>query len=128
MKTLKNYEKTICGIESPLFAIIKNQKTSKYYYYISAPWSSNIGDRMIYKSKSKTVLLNKYTLSALGVLYTLLLCTIAYPAMAIFYSIYSYFDGARNFIRNRMWAQNERYFNWCNIFIIAGLIVWLVLK
>ena len=128
MKRLKNYEKTICGIEYLLFAIIKNQKTSKYCYYISAPWSTNVCDRMIYKSKSKSIVLNKYTLSFLGSLYTLLVCTVAYPIMAVYIPIYMYFDGARNFIRDRAWAQNERYFNWCNMFIIAGLIVWLVLK
>jgi len=128
MKTLKNSQKTICGVESTLFAIVKNQKTNKYCYYISAPWSTNIGDRMIYKSKSKSKILNKYSLSFIGIIYTLFICIIYYPLIAVIIPIYMYFDGFRNFVRDRMWAQNERYFNWCNIFIIAGLIVWLFLK
>jgi hypothetical protein len=128
MKTLRNYEKTICGVEYPLFAIIKSQKDRKYYYYISMPWSSNIGDRMIYKSKTKSTLLNKYSLSMLGVLYTALMCIVFYPLLLIAYPLYSYFDGAINFIKNGAWVTNVRFFNWCNIFIMFSLGAWLFFK
>ena len=129
MERLRNYEKTACGVGFALFTVIKNQKKSKYYYYISAPWHSSLtSDRMIYKGKSKSLLLNKYTLSVLAIIYTILLALIVYPVTVIVSPIYMYFDGGRNFVRDTAWAQNVRYFNLCNIFIILILLVLIVYR
>jgi hypothetical protein len=128
MKILKNHEKTKCGIKYPLFTIIRNQKSLNYCYYINIPWSSNAGDSLIFKSKTRLKLLNKYVLSFIGILYVVITIIIIYPLTIVLYPIYMYFDGLKNFVRNNAWAQNEKYFNWSNIVIIIGLIVWLILK
>ena len=123
MKKLKNDCKTICGVKHTFFTIIKD-KNSKYYYYLNSPCSSNIGDRLIYNSKSKSTIFNKYTLTLLGIIFTILQYTIIYPILAIIYPVYMYMEGAYNFIRNKTWAQHERFFNWCNIVIILTLIIY----
>ena len=129
MKRLKNSQKTICGVKYKLFAIIRNQKTLKYCYYISTPWSDyEVGNVMIWKNKKKNAVLNKYTLSLLAILYTLIKCTVYYPSFVVIMFVYMYLDGGRNFVRDGMWAQNERFFNYCNIIIIIILIVALTVS
>jgi hypothetical protein len=128
MKILKNYQRSIYGVKYNLFTVIFNGKTKQYCYYANALCTKNVGDTMIYKSKSKSILLNKYTMPVIGILYTIYKYLIKYPFAAISLPFYMYFDGCRNFIRNTAWYNNVRYFNWANIVIIITLSLWLALS
>ena len=66
MKILKNYQKTIFGVKYKLFTVIFNDKTKQYCYYMNALGTSNVGDCCIYKSKSKSKIFNKHTLTIIG--------------------------------------------------------------
>ena len=74
MKILKNKERNVCGIEYDLFSIIAftEKGVKKYYYYLNLLLSNNVGDLMIYKSKTKPIVFNKYILSTLSIIYNIL--------------------------------------------------------
>jgi hypothetical protein len=128
MKTLYNATKTIIGLKFLFFSIVKNLKTGKYCYYVRSPFSSNIGDSMIFKFSYRPMLLNKYTMTFLGILFTLGKYLLWYPIGCVIIPILIYFDGAKNFIKDRAWQDNVRYFNYANMVIIVGLTIWLILK
>ncbi len=127
MKILKNYQMSIYGVRYNLFTVIFNRKTNQYCYYTNALWTKNIGDRMIYKSKNKSKLLNKYTLPIIGITYTFYKYILKYTFAAISLPCYMYFDGCINFIRNTACYNNVRYFNWVNIVIIIALSLLIAL-
>jgi len=126
MKRLQNYQKSICGFKRRLYTVIKNQKTNNYCYYLNAFITDNEGDVMIWKSSEKSLLLNKYTLPAFGFIYSLYTFTIKWPFAIIIAPLYMYFDGCKNFVRNRAWQNNVRFFNWVNIIIIVVLLLIVI--
>lgn len=128
MKYLINDEKTICGVSYSLFSIVIMKKGLKYRYYVKSFKTSNVGDRMIYKSNLKSKFLNKYTLSLLGAIYSILEYIVIWPFVIISTPIWMYVVGANSFIRNSSWTQHERYFNMCNIIIIFILTTILFFK
>ena len=121
MKILKNYTKSIFGMKYRFFTVIYNGKTSQYCYYLNAIWTKNVGDILIFKSKTKSHILNKYTLTLLGGIYTLYLYLLNYPITVILLPFYMYYEGCKNFVRNSAWVDNVRYFNWVNIVIMIAL-------
>lgn len=121
MKRLYNYEMSIYGFKRRLYTVIKNTKTNNYYYYLNAFITSNEGDVMIWKNPKKSVLLNRFTLPVLGFIYSLYTFSIKWPFAIISAPFYMYFDGCRNFVRNRAWQNNVRFFNWANIVIVIIL-------
>ena len=52
----------------------------------------------------------------------------SYLIMIAGFILHMYFDGARNFIRDKAWQNNVREFNWMNIFIIIILVIILIFK
>jgi len=128
MKKLQNYQKSICGFKRKFYTVIRNQKTNNYCYYLNAYITDNEGDVMIYKSLKKSVLLNKFTLPVLGFIYSLYTFILKWPLVIISAPFYMYFDGCRNFVRDRAWQDNVRYFNWSNIVIIVVLSCLLFLN
>lgn len=126
MKILKAYKQSIFGVKYRFFAILFDGKTKEYCYYLNYFGSSKIGDCLIYKNKKKTKILNKQTLNILGVLYTLIVYPIKWPIAIISAPFYMYFDGCRNFVRDRAWQNNVRFFNWTNIVIVIILSCLLV--
>lgn len=121
MKRLQNYQKTICGFKRRFYTIIKNQKTDNYCYYLNAFITSNEGDLMIWKGSKKSGCLTKYTLPLLGLIYSLYVFSLKWPFAIISAPLYMYFDGCRNFVRDRAWQNNVRFFNWTNIVIVIIL-------
>lgn len=128
MKILKNYQKTIFGVKYKLFTVIFNDKTKQYCYYTNALWTSNVGDCMIYKNKEKSKFFNKYTMSIIGIFYTIYTYTFKWPLLIILIPFKMYFEGGKNFILDTAWYQYVRFFNWTNIVIIIALILILVIK
>lgn len=128
MKILKNYQKTIFGVKYKLFTVIFNNKTKQYCYYTNALGTSNISDCCIYKSKSKSKIFNKHTLTTIGLFYTIYTYTFKWTFAIILAPFWMYFDGCRNFIRDRAWQNNVRFFNWSNIILIITLSLWLALR
>lgn len=128
MKILKNYKKTIFGVKYKFFTVIFNDKTKQYCYYTNAIGTSNVGDCMIYKSRDKSVVFNKYTMLIIGVFYTIYTYTLKWPFAIISTPFLMYCDGCRNFIRDKAWQNNVRFFNWSNIIIIIALSLWLALR
>jgi hypothetical protein len=126
MKILKNYQKTIFGVKYKLFTVIFNNKKKQYCYYINALGTSNVGDCMIYKSKEKSKLLNKYTMRFIGIFYTIYTYTLKWPFAIISAPLYMYFDGCQNFIKDRAWQNNVRFFNWSNIVLVLFLLCLLI--
>jgi len=127
MKVLKNYQKTVCGIRYNLFTIIFSKKAG-YSYYLNKPWSEKAGDCLILKTKIKSKTLNRYTLSLMGIMYTLFIYTLRYPIVIMLYPFSMYFEGGYNFIKDGFMADYVRLFGWVNIVLIVGLIVCLILK
>jgi hypothetical protein len=125
MKILKNKHTNACGIETPFYAIIKNLNTGNYCYYIQV-----IGNRVNHNIYNgiKAHAFNKYTLTLLSILHSLMFYFAYMPIAIILFIPHRYFDGARNFIRDKAWQNNVRFFNWCNFIVIPLLIVWLILK
>lgn len=123
MKRLHNYEMSIYGFKRSLYTVIKNTKTNNYYYYLNAFITSNEGDVMIWKNHKKSVLLNSFSLPVLGFIYSMYTFTIKWPFAIILAPLYMYFDGCKNFVRDRAWQNNVRFFNWTNILIIVVLLI-----
>ena len=121
MKTLKNYQKNIFGVKHKLFTVIFNKKTKQFCYYTNALWTTNVGDCLFYRSKTKSKLLNKVTLTIVGLFYTIYVYTLKWPIIILSAPFLMYFDGCRNFIRDRAWQNNVRFFNWTNIVLIIAL-------
>jgi hypothetical protein len=128
MKILKNHSKIIFGVKHKLFTLIFNTKTKKYYYYVNALGTKKIGDCLIYKSKEKSKLFNKYTMRLIGLFYTAYSYTLKWPFMIITTPFLMYLEGCKNFIQNRVWQDNVRFFHWVNIVIIIVLLFLIVLK
>jgi len=128
MKILKNYKKKIFGVKYKLFTVIFNGNTKQYCYYTNALGTSNVGDYMIYKNKEKSKLFNKYTMTIIGMFYTIYTYTLKWAFAIISVPFWMYFDGCRNFIRAKAWQNNVRFFNWANIAIIIALSLWLALR
>lgn len=121
MKRLHNFEMSIYGFKRRLYTVIKNTKTNNYYYYLNAFITDNEGDVMIWKSPKKSVLLNRFSLPVLGFIYSLYTFSFKWPFAIISAPFYMYFDGCRNFVRDRAWQNNVRFFNWANIVIVIIL-------
>ena len=128
MKILKNYKRSIYGVKYKFFTVIFNGETKQYCYYVNALGTDNIGDNLIYKNKNKSKFFNKCSMLIIGILYTAYVYTIKWPSSIIAAPFYMYFDGGRNFIRNRAWQNNVMFFNWSNIIIIIALIFILIFK
>lgn len=126
MKALKNYEKTIAGVKHRLFTVIKNQNKSYFYYYLNGAFTQKAGDVMIYRSQSKSKLLNKYTLSFLGVIYSLLKYLVFLPGIFILYPVINYINGCKNFLKNRANITDVRFFNWVNILAMLALLGFVI--
>jgi len=127
MKTLRNKERKACGVDYPLFAIMKDLKNGHYHYYTQVYKAGNEFSYCILISK-KTWILNRITLSILGFIHTTIHYLILIPVAFILWPITHYYDGAKNFIKNGEWQDNVRFFNWCNFIVIPLLIVWIILK
>jgi len=121
MKILKAYKQSIFGVKYKLFTVFFDNKTKQYCYYTNALGTGNVGDCCIYKSKTKSSFLNKYSLSIIGIFYTVYVYTFKWPFAIISAPFYMYFDGCRNFVKDRAWQNNVRFFNWANIAIIIIL-------
>lgn len=128
MELLRKYKRGICGVKYRMFAIMFDDKSSKYHYYVRGAWTDNIGDVLIYKSEKRSRFLNKFTLSIIGVFYSIFKYLIAYPFAVITAPFYMYIDGCRNFIRNSAWQNNVRFFNWVNIIMVILLLLWIILS
>ena len=127
MKKFINHKREFCTVSSSLFIVLKNHRNGKYYYYLSCFLRKAIGDRLIYKSNKKSQILCKPALSALSIIFNAIVAIII-PIIILFFPIYCYLEGCRNFIRNKMWAQNERYANWVNFALIIVLTILLINK
>ena len=127
MKKLKNAQKTICGIRYPLFTIILNNK-GEYCYYANSLFPKITGDWLFFKSKTKSKILNKYTLSFIGIFYNIFSPIIIILAYITIAPIGLYFEGLKNFVLDGFWAGGVRFFNWANIVIIIILSILLLLK
>jgi len=121
MKRLHNFEMSIYGFKRRLYTVIKNTKTNNYCYYLNAFITDNEGDVMIWKSPKKSVLLNRFSLPVFGFIYSLYTFILKWPFAIISAPFYMYFDGCRNFVRDRAWQNNVRFFNWANIVIVIIL-------
>ncbi len=128
MKILKNYQRSIYGVKYIFFTVIFNGKTKQYCYYVNALGTKNVGDNLILKKSTKSKLLNKYTMPIIGLIYTVYTYTLKYPIAAIIMPFYRYFDGCKNFIRDRAWQNNVRFFNWANIVLLIALMLVFVLN
>lgn len=128
MKILKAYKQSIFGVKYKLFTVIFDNKTKQYCYYTNALGTSNVGDCLIFKNKEKSKFFNKYTLPIIGVFYTIYTYTFKWLFAIISAPFWMYFDGCRNFIRDRAWQNNVRFFNWINIVLIIALTLILALR
>ena len=126
MKILKNNQKTLYGVKHKLYSVIYSTK-GFYSYYSSVFWNDNIGN-FFYKTKRKSKLLNRYTLPLVSIIYQIFKFSIVYPVFGLLYPFKMYFDGGYNFVRDTAWYENVRYFNWCNIFMIIGFVIWMFLN
>ena len=128
MKILKNYEKTIFGVKYKLFTVIYDKKSKLYCYYINALGTENVGDYLVYKNKVKSKFFNKFTLTVIGLFYTVFVYILKWSIVIILAPFYMYFDGCLNFIRDRANQNNVRFFNWTNIFLIIILSLLAILN
>lgn len=126
MKRLKNYKKTVCGIENKYFTILKNYDNNTYNYYLNTFNKKFWRSRLIFKGK-KTNLLNKYTLPILMIIYNFLMFVGIIPFSVFVLPFIFYFNGCRNFVRNGALCDNVRFFNWANVAIIIILTCLLIL-
>lgn len=128
MKYLLSEDYSVRGIQYKMFAILYNTELERYSYYFRMPLEKKFASRLFYVSKKRSRFLNKYTLSILCAIYILLELLVISPLQLILLPLYRYLDGGRNFIRNKAWAQNIRFFHWANIIIILVLIILLIIK
>lgn len=128
MKIIKNYRRSIYGVKYTFFTVVFNGETKHYHYYINTLWTKNIGDILVFRNKSKSKYLNKYTLQVIGVVFTIYKYSIYYPLSLIVSPLLMYIDGCTNFIKNTAWNDNVRYFNWVNIAVIIFTALWLILS
>lgn len=128
MKRLQNNTHSICGFKRTLYTIIRNQKTNNYCYYLNCFFTDNVGDVMIWKHSKKSILLTKYTLPIIGFIYSMYVYSLKWPFVIILTPFYMYFDGGRNFVRDRIWQNNVIFFNWSNIVIIIILLCIITLN
>lgn len=131
MKTFRNRINRGCSVKFPLFAVGKFIEKNQYDYFIRT--SKNIWFKEwihIYSSKGKKVrFLNRITLPVISILFNAFVVTplfIAFLLVGVW--VYNYFDGCRNFVRNKAWVQNVRYFNWCNIVLLLVFVVLFIIK
>ncbi len=125
-KTLKNHSKTICGIKRRFYTVLFNQNTGKYYFYLNRLLTSNDADLLIYKGNKKAY--NHTLLVILGVLLTLLYYLLVIPAAIILNIPVSYIQGGWNFILNHYDMSKVWFFGYVNIFIIIGLVIYILIK
>ena len=128
MQILREVNGKFYGIKRTLYTVIFSRKRKKYCYYLNAYNTKNLGDTMISKSANKSMYLNKYTLPILGLLYTIYQYTLKVSLVILYVPLFMYFDGCRNFMRDKSWYQNVRYFNWINILIIIFLTTYIIIK
>ena len=129
MKRLKNAAKTICGIKYYPFMILTDVNKGIYEYYLinRIPLlNKTIPNQKIWRGE-RTMILNKVTLSAMWLLYSLVIIPICL-IIAIAYPFVAYGEGCKNFVTDSVWITNVRFFGWVNIFLIFSLITALILK
>lgn len=128
MKILRNKNPYIFGVKYSLFTVIFDDKSKQYCYYTNALGTNNLGDCLIYKGKTKSKSLNKYTMFIVGLFYTIYVYTLKWPIAIVSTPLFMYFDGCINFIKNRAWQNNVRFFNLMNIIILILLIIYIFIR
>lgn len=111
------------GIKTILFTVVFMTNVKEYYYYVNVPFSNNLGDHLIYKSKTKSKLMNKYTLSVLGIITSIFSLCVIKPIMVISLPIVMYILGGKRFIKGSTYSQHVRYFNWVNILLVTFFVI-----
>jgi hypothetical protein len=120
MKTSRNYQRNILGIYNKYFQIVKSK--NGYFYFFKDFLTNEY--LQIFKSKKRNRFITKYFLLLIAVLYHL----ICIPIMLISFYPYCYIEGGYNFVKDGVWANGVRFFNWVNIVIIFLLITYIVLR
>lgn len=75
MKRIRSYNRNVFGVETMWFSIIRNKKKDLYFYYLKTPWATteNFSWKILLgKSKTKLKDLNKYSLTLMGIIFTLI--------------------------------------------------------
>lgn len=129
MKIIRNSSVGFFNMQYDLFAVAKSTHTGKYGYFISSSkrfWSDW---QVIYKGKKKQKLFNKYTLPIIWALFNFIvlpfIIIIWYGALEW---VFSYFDGMKNFIRNKAWVNNVRYFTWVTMIALIVMSTLYIIK
>ena len=120
IKRFREPKRNVCAIYNRYFRIIKNSK-GIYFYEFSDLFSKEY--RQFYKGK-RLKFINKYFIYAVTVLYN----TIGIPSLFLLYYPFAYFDGARNFIKDGVWANNVKFFNWVNFILLIILLTRMLLQ
>lgn len=128
MKSFRDNRTGICNIQFDLFAIAKKTNKGKYFYLIRSSERFWGKWQLIYSGK-KTKVLNKYTLPIAWALFNF----IALPVILIawwgaFELVYDYFDGMKNFIRNKALYNNVRYFTWVTLIAFVVMTTLYLIK
>jgi len=122
MRTLKNYQKTVCGLGFGKTWRVLKFKT--YYSYQIRDLFNKDELFKIYKGNKKAFGLNKITMPLIMVLFNFLYGLF----ILLTYFPKRYFNGGYWFVKNTSWAQDVEFFNWSNVFIIIGLILFVFLR
>lgn len=128
MKILKNEYKTVFGVKKPFFSVVYDAQAKLFYYYINAILTQNDGDLFIYKGSEKSKIFNKYTMTFLGVIYSIYGYLIAMPISIILLPFSMYLEGAKNFIKDCAWYEHVRFFNYVNFIALIVLVLFLTFK
>jgi hypothetical protein len=120
VKKLKNYQKTVCGFGNRFFRIIRNTKNDYYFY----GFYDFVFEEYRTLHKGIKLPITGLQITIWCIIFNLLLI----PFRLITFLPLSYFDGARNFIRDTAWYQNVRFFNWMNFIALIILICVTLFK
>lgn len=128
MKKVRDKYLGTCNIQFDLFAIAKKTTTGKYFYLIRS--SKKFWDKwqLVYSGR-KLKILNKYTLPIICVLFNIIVLPIIIIAWhGVIVLVYNYFDGMKNFIADKAWYNNVRYFTWVTLIAFAVMAILYLIK
>jgi len=123
MDIRKEFNKTKCYLYYRLCIIGKNTKTGNYLYYVKS-YKAIQKTVLIHKSKRKSLILNKYTLTILA----LLINSVGIILLAVLYPIISYINGGKNWITDSFCCNDVRFFNLVNFVGLIGTLGYLYFR
>lgn len=131
-KILKNKAKTVYGIKRRFYTVVVDliPTHNKYFYFLNRPFTSNDGDQLIWRSKSKSRFLTRHTLPILSLIYFLFVILRFVLKWLVLIPTIIYLSGLYEFVFKRNYNNSSAIcFNWANIVIVTILsTIWILVK